>query len=73
MNLHTILAREVRNPLSNINLSAEMLESAIKDNELKIYLDIIMRSSMRINNLINQLLMSQESDEAQMGNLVSRQ
>jgi signal transduction histidine kinase len=54
------LAHEVRNPLTNINLSIEMLRSAIKDSELKIYVDIIMRSSMRINHLINELLQYHE-------------
>jgi nitrogen-specific signal transduction histidine kinase len=52
----TALAREIRNPLTNIGLSIEMLESEIKDKDLKIYLDIIMRSSVRINNFIDELL-----------------
>jgi signal transduction histidine kinase len=50
------LAHEVRNPLTNINLSIDMLNSAITDKELKIYVDIITRSSKRINHLINELL-----------------
>jgi signal transduction histidine kinase len=50
------LAHEVRNPLTNINLSVKLLESAIKDDELKVYLDIIARSSIRINNLIKEFL-----------------
>ena len=33
------LAYEVRNPLTNINLSVKLLESIIKDDELKVYLD----------------------------------
>src|SRR5687768_5497396 len=48
----TSLIHEVRNPLTNINLAVEMLGSAIKDNQLKIYLDILTRSSIRINSLI---------------------
>jgi signal transduction histidine kinase len=59
------LAHEVRNPLTNINLSIDMLNSAITDNELKIYLDIIFRSSMRINHLINELLHCQEIEESE--------
>jgi signal transduction histidine kinase len=59
------LAHEVRNPLTNINLSIDMLRSAITDNELKIYVDIIMRSSMRINHLINELLQYQEIEDSE--------
>jgi signal transduction histidine kinase len=59
------LAHEVRNPLTNINLSIDMLNSAITDNEPKIYLDIINRSSMRINHLINELLRYQEIEESE--------
>jgi signal transduction histidine kinase len=50
------LAHEVRNPLTNINLSVEMLKSITTDSERKIYFDIIMRSSIRINHLINEIL-----------------
>lgn len=57
------LAHEIRNPLANINLSVGILQSAIKDDELKSYLDIIIRSSIRINHLINDLLQYQEADE----------
>jgi signal transduction histidine kinase len=54
------LAHEVRNPLTNIKLSVEMLNSAVKDNDLKVYIDIIMRSSKRIDDLINELLTTQQ-------------
>jgi len=57
------LAHEIRNPLANINLSVDILESAVKDDELKTYLGIIMRSSIRINHLINDLLRYQKADE----------
>jgi signal transduction histidine kinase len=57
------LAHEVRNPLTNINLSVEMLESVIVEDELKVYLDIIKRSAVRINNLVSELLRNQDPDE----------
>ncbi|MEI9933736.1 MAG: histidine kinase dimerization/phospho-acceptor domain-containing protein [Ferruginibacter sp.] len=48
----TALAHEVRNPLSTINLAAEMLQTTIKDEEQRMYLDIILRGSGRIKNLV---------------------
>jgi len=58
----TALIHEVRNPLTNINLAIEMLGSAIEDNRLKVYLDIIKRSSIRINSLICDLLKYQVNE-----------
>ncbi len=58
------LAHEVRNPLTNINLSAEQLESEVADNEeLQMYLGIIRRNSQRINDLISELLNSSKPTE----------
>ncbi|MDB5232683.1 MAG: response regulator [Chitinophagaceae bacterium] len=59
------LVHEVRNPLTNITLSVQVLESAILDEELKKYLQIITRSSARINKLISDLLVYQQADEVQ--------
>jgi PAS domain S-box-containing protein len=52
------LAHEVRNPLTNINLSTEQLDSELADDDLKFYLDVIRRNSQRINDLISELLNS---------------
>lgn len=52
------LVHEVRNPLTNINLAVEALESTLKDADLKIYFDIILRNSARVNHLITRLLTS---------------
>ncbi|MBA3828597.1 MAG: PAS domain-containing protein [Taibaiella sp.] len=57
------LAHEVRNPLTNINLSAEMLGTAMKGDDERAYVDIILRSSKRINNLIIEFLKYQKEDE----------
>jgi signal transduction histidine kinase len=50
------LAHEVRNPLNNINLSIEQLESEYTQEGTKIYIDIINRNSKRIGDLITELL-----------------
>jgi len=57
-----IMAHEVRNPLSNIMLSAEQLERAVDDPEAKTCLAIINRNSNRIGNLISELLNSSRRD-----------
>jgi signal transduction histidine kinase len=57
------LAHEVRNPLSTINLSVEMLKATMTDPDQLLYLDVILRGSARINDLVTDLLLSCESDE----------
>lgn len=52
------LAHEVRNPLSNIKLATQMLQSLISDDYQKRYLDIILRGSERINGILTDLLTS---------------
>ena len=54
------LAREVRNPLTCINLSIDMLNSAVTDTDLKVYINMITKSSKRIDQLIKELLECQE-------------
>lgn len=49
------LAHEIRNPLTNINLSLHQLESEIADDQ-KIFTDIVKRNSERINHLIGELM-----------------
>lgn len=60
------LAHEVRNPLANINLSVEMLESVLdKDKEeWTIYTDIIRRNAARINGLMLELLRHRQPEES---------
>lgn len=52
------LAHEVRNPLATINLAVQILKSPAKVLDNKIYLDIIMKASGQINDLITDLLTS---------------
>jgi signal transduction histidine kinase len=52
-----VIAHEIRNPLTNIDLSAAHLENnLLGDEDKKSFLDIIARNSRRINELISQLL-----------------
>src|SRR4030095_15817254 len=59
----SVLAHELRNPLTNIILTVHLLESKIMDDNDRIYMDIIKRSSVRINDLINELLKGQSKHE----------
>jgi signal transduction histidine kinase len=52
-----VIAHEIRNPLTNIDLSASHLDNdKIGPDDKKSFLDIIGRNSRRINELINELL-----------------
>jgi len=57
------LVHEVRNPLANVNLAAEMLATMITSDDQKLYLDIIMRNSIRINNVLTDMLRTFQPDE----------
>lgn len=59
------LAHEIRNPLASIKLAVEILQSPVMGIDQKKYLDIIMRSSVRINDLIVELLKYSQADEIQ--------
>lgn len=61
-----MLAHEVRNPLTNITLSAEQLESELDDDEFRFYTQIIKRNCSRINELITQLLQSSRPGEVNL-------
>ena len=51
-----MLGHEIRNPLNNIGLSVEQIESEVDNNDLSDYLSIIKRNTIRINNIISELL-----------------
>jgi len=51
-----MLAHEIRNPLNNIILSVDQLLPIQGDEMQKSYMDIIQRNSLRINNIITELL-----------------
>ena len=59
-----VIAHEIRNPLTNIDLSTAHLEnSALGEEDKKVFLDIIARNSRRINELINELLSATKFSE----------
>jgi signal transduction histidine kinase len=62
------IAHEVRNPLTNINMSLEQLKDVLNqpDDSQKMYLDIIHRNSNRINQLITELLNSSRPAQLEM-------
>ena len=51
-----MLAHEIRNPLNNIILSIDQLLPLERDELSKNFMDIIQRNSLRINNIITELL-----------------
>ena len=61
----SVLAHEIRNPLTNIYLSIQMLESQVMDDSLKLFVDIVKRSSTRINDLINDFVKEQPGHKVQ--------
>ncbi len=50
------LAHEVRNPLNNVQMAIEQLDSSHVPEDDKIFLEIIQRNAKRIDNLIGELL-----------------
>jgi signal transduction histidine kinase len=59
------LLHEVRNPLTNIRLAVEMLQDVIKYEHNKSYLDIIGRASLKIEELINNLILNHQPGDQQ--------
>ncbi len=53
-----LLAHEVRNPLTNINLAVEGISADNSNEDLLPYIDIIVRNSKRINSIVTELLNS---------------
>jgi signal transduction histidine kinase len=63
--LVSVLVHELRNPLTNIMLTIHLLESKILDDNDRMYIDIIKRSSAKINDLVNDLLKGQKQQEVE--------
>lgn len=50
------LAHEIKNPLGGIKGAAQMLNREVKEEDLKEYLEIIIKEANRVNNIIQELL-----------------
>ncbi len=57
------MGHEIRNPLTNINLALDQLESELTDDSFSLYTDIIKRNVNRVNGLITDLLNSLKPTE----------
>lgn len=69
-----VIAHEIRNPLTNINLATEQLKEDLEPNEEhNMLLQMITRNSLRINQLISDLLNATKFSELQFSreNLIS--
>jgi signal transduction histidine kinase len=55
------LVHEIRNPITNIKLATQVLKQIVKDENQNMYLDIIIRNSARVNDLVADLLTSQDT------------
>jgi signal transduction histidine kinase len=64
----TSLVHEVRNPLTNINLAADILGLGELNSEQEKFLEMIKRGVERINNILTTFLSSQDEDEARAEN-----
>jgi signal transduction histidine kinase len=60
------LAHEIRNPLSTINLAVDMLKLTNDEEEKKTCLEIIAKNSLRINDLLTDLLTSYQLNETRL-------
>ncbi|MEJ0082732.1 MAG: histidine kinase dimerization/phospho-acceptor domain-containing protein [Puia sp.] len=59
----TSLVHEVRNPLTNINLAADILVLGSLSEEQEKFVDIIKRGAERINHILTSFLSSHNEDE----------
>jgi signal transduction histidine kinase len=71
--LASALAHEVRNPLATISLAVQMLKSPNKALDHQLYLDIIMKASGQINDLITDLLKTWQPGEMQLEKYIIHQ
>ncbi len=68
-----LMTHEIRNPLTNILLSVEQLKEEISENEnSKLYIDILKRNTLRINELISEVMNASKLTELEFSTVSSR-
>lgn len=68
-----LMTHEIRNPLTNILLSVEQLKEEIKNNEESaLYIDILQRNTLRINELISEVMNASKLTELEFNKISSR-
>lgn len=72
-NLTPMIIHEIRNPLTSIVLSMHILRSEISNHDLLEYVDIIDRSSERIDFLLKSLLGFQHLEEVEVPKMLVEQ
>ena len=66
-NFTATLAHEIRNPLATIELSVDLILNENINEDLRAYMEIIKRSTTRINDLVNEMI-KKNQDEVQIVN-----
>jgi signal transduction histidine kinase len=68
-----LMTHEIRNPLTNILLSVEQLKEEIQENEMNsLYIDILKRNTLRINELISEVMNASKLTELEFTIVSSR-
>jgi signal transduction histidine kinase len=69
-----VMAHEVRNPLTNINLACEQLKTEVENKDSQIFFTMIKRNSERINQIVSDLLATTRAElkfsDASVNNLL---
>jgi signal transduction histidine kinase len=63
------MVHEIRNPLTNINLATDVLQRMETDDSVKMYLEVIMRNTVRIRTMLTDLLVLAQINEMSLESL----
>jgi len=60
---NSVLIREIKDPLCNITLACDMIDSIGLDTEQRKYLQMVKRAAWRINAQLNMLLQDETGEQ----------